>query len=55
MFTIVKHRRKSFRSAGSSGTDFPTTNLVAFYKLDESSGDALDYSGNAEPLPTTEQ
>lgn len=46
MFTIVKHRRKSFRSAGSSGTDFPTTNLVAFYKLDESSGDALDYSGN---------
>ena len=26
--------------------NFPTTNLVAFYKLDESSGDALDFSGN---------
>lgn len=26
--------------------DFPTTNLVAFYKLNESSGDALDISGN---------
>jgi hypothetical protein len=33
--------------SGGGGSGFPLTSLVGFYKLDESSGDALDSSGNS--------
>ncbi len=44
---------RSYSGGGGGGSTFPSTSLVAFYKLDESSGDALDSSGNSKTFTET--
>ena len=38
---------RAYSDVSGGGSSFPSTSLVGFYKLDESSGDALDLSGNS--------
>lgn len=57
MFTILKHRRKSFRVVAVVGTDYRSTILadspVAYYRLGESSGTtASDETGSYDATYT---
>jgi len=44
---------RSYSGGGGGGSTFPSTGLVGFYKLGESSGDALDSSGNSKTFTET--